>query len=99
MSASLTFVDDNAQPKRSRRYMVYIVAGLVSVFVIIYASVALVQSYENKGGEDNAETSTSQMHASPVATSETALKSGRVNNLTILAFYASFESFSVLYPH
>ncbi len=61
--------------------MVYIVAGLVSVFVIIYASVALVQSYENKGVEDGTESSASQIHASPVATSETALKSGRVKQL------------------
>ncbi len=64
--------------------MVYIVAGLVSVFVIIYASVALVQSYENKGVEDGAESSASQLHSSPVATSETALKSGRVSKCAFL---------------
>ena len=66
------------QPKRSRRIIIYIVAGLVSVFVIIYASIALVHGYGVKGAEDGVDQAVSP-HSSPVATSETSLKSGSVS--------------------
>ena len=71
------FIPSLIQPKRSKRNVIYVAAGLISVFVIVYASIALVHGYDAKSAEAGVET-VLPLHSSPVSTSETSLKSGAV---------------------